>query len=793
MADTANSSDVAKTKDETADLAVLPVLPLKNSVLFPGMMMPLSVGRSSSIAAVEAASSSEDKMILVASQQNVQDEQPKLAELFQIGTRALIKKLDRSDGSVQIITQGVDRVVLLRAEAETPYVRARFRQMEKPDDHGPEVEALQRAILEQTSKIVELVNPQAGASLTQALGQMDDPLEQVYLLASLLPIDLPKEQALLAANTRTEALRLMHGYMAHESQVLELRNKITNQAQTEMGREQREYVLRQQLKAIQEELGESNPEQAEISELRRKLDEAELPEEIKKEAERELVRLERIPTASPEHQMTRTYVELVVELPWTKKTEDRLDLSRTREILDEDHFGLKEIKDRIIEHLAVMKLNPQAKSPILCFAGPPGVGKTSLGQSIARSLGRKFERMSLGGLHDEAELRGHRRTYIGAMPGRIIQAVRRAGAKNPLLMLDEVDKVGRDFRGDPTSALLEILDPAQNHEFRDNYLDLPFNLSDVFFITTANTLDTIPQPLLDRMEVLQLSGYSDDEKLQIARRYLLPRQLKESGLSGEQLSLPDQSLTRIIRRYTREAGVRELERTIGRIGRKVATRIASGDTHPATIGPEDLSEMLGPERFFQEDARKKLAPGVAVGLAYTPFGGEVLYIEALLSPTGEQVQLTGKLGDVMKESALAARSYVSSWLRGMDVDQEKLKSGLHIHVPAGATPKDGPSAGVTIAAALASLYVDRPVRSDTAMTGEITLSGLILPVGGIKEKVLAAHRAGIRRILLPRQNEKDLDDIPRHVRDGLEFIFVERIDDVLQSAIPDLTADLQAA
>jgi ATP-dependent Lon protease len=554
-----------------------------------------------------------------------------------------------------------------------------------------------------------------------------------------------------------------------------------------MSKEQREYLLRQQLRAIQQELGEQNPEQAEVALLRQRLQEADLPDEVRKEAERELVRLEKLPSVAPDYQLTRTHLELILELPWRKGTPDIIDLPLARKVLDEDHFDLEEVKGRILEHLAVLKLNPHAKAPILCFVGPPGVGKTSLGQSIARALGRKFERMSLGGLHDEAELRGHRRTYIGAMPGRLIQAIRRAGVNNPLLMLDEVDKLGRDFRGDPAAALLEILDPAQNFSFRDNYLDLPFDLSKVFFITTANTLDTIPQPLLDRMELLRLAGYSEEEKLQIARRYLFPRQLTEAGLTPEQLVLPDEALRRIIRRYTREAGVRQLERALGRLTRKVALRFAEGQTQAVTVRPEDLAEMLGPERFFLEQIRQQLPPGVATGLAWTEAGGDVLYVEATLLPSGRGLTLTGQLGQVMKESATAAQSYVWSHADELGIDRNLFRrSGVHIHVPAGAVPKDGPSAGVAMAAALASLYTHMPVRNDTAMTGEVTLTGLVLPVGGIKEKVLAAHRAGIRQVILPSENEKDLRDVPETVRREVKFTLAQRMDDVLAAAIPRL-------
>lgn len=774
---------------------IFPVLPLKNSVLFPELMMPLAIGRASSLAAVEEASSSEDKRLVVASQKSDSVEDPKLEDLFQVGTLAVIKKMSRGDGAIQAIVQGQERVLLDRNESsdESPFLKVRVVRLPQPADQSTEIEALHRTVLDQAGRIVALIEPQAQAGMSQIFAQFKDPLMQVYLLASMLPLDVDKEQAILAANTRVEALRLMVEYITHEKNVLELRQKIASQAQSEMGREQREYLLRQQLRAIQEELGETEPERAAVVELRDQLIEADLPEQAREEVERELRRLERIPPASPDHQVTRSYIELVLELPWKKTTDDNLDLEHAQTVLDEDHYDLKDIKERIVEYLAVLKLNPQAKPPILCFVGPPGVGKTSLGKSIARALGRQFERMSLGGLHDEAELRGHRRTYIGAMPGRIVQAIRRAGVRNPLLMLDEIDKVGRDFRGDPTSALLEILDPAQNSEFNDNYLGISFDLSRVFFITTANTLDTVPDPLLDRMEVLRLSGYTDDEKKGIAVQYLVPRQFSEAGLTEQQIVIPDQTLERVIRRYTREAGVRELERSIGRLCRKVAIKFAKGDSHAVTIGPEDLNTLLGPEKFFQEDARKTLPPGVAAGLAYTPAGGEILYIEAVLLPRGKEMKLTGKLGDVMKESAAAAHSFVHSWADRLGIEPDMLDHGIHVHVPAGATPKDGPSAGVAIATALASLLTGISVRSDAAMTGEITLSGLVLPVGGIKEKVLAAHRSRIRRVILPKRNEQDLEDLPQYVRDDLEFLFAEHIDDVLTAAIPHLNLAQQLA
>jgi ATP-dependent Lon protease len=656
-----------------------------------------------------------------------------------------------------------------------------------PQGKNPEIEALRREVGELASRALALTQPQAADQLRQLVAATKDPLRLVYTLAPMFNLDLEREQTLLEAPTVADVLRLMHSYLSTELQVLELRSKIANEAQSEMTKEQREYMLRQQLRAIQKELGGDNPEQSEIALLRERFDKAELPEEVRKEAERELARLERLPTAAPDYHVARTYLELLLELPWRTATEDVLDIPRARRILDEDHFDLKEVKERILEHLGVLKLNPTAKSPILCFVGPPGVGKTSLGQSIARALARKFERLSLGGMHDEAELRGHRRTYIGAMPGRLIQAIRRASVNNPVLMLDEVDKIGRDFRGDPAAALLEILDPEQNRTFRDNYLDLPFDLSKTFFITTANTLDTIPRALIDRMELLRLAGYSEEEKIEIAKRYLIPRQLKETGLSPEDCVITEEALKMIIAQYTREAGVRQLERAIGSIARKVALRRAEGDTQPVTVNAGELSTWLGPRRFSPEQARKQLPAGVATGLAWTEAGGEVLYVEATLLPNGRGLTITGQLGEVMQESARAAQSYIWSHAEELGIDRALFRGhGVHIHVPAGAIPKDGPSAGVTMATALASVYSKYPVRVDTAMTGEITLTGLVLPVGGIKEKVLAARRYGIKRVILPKENEKDLTELPEAVAKEMEFVFAEKIEDVLSVAIPHL-------
>jgi ATP-dependent Lon protease len=770
-----------------------PLLPLRNTVLFPYLFLPLSVGRSASQLAVQEALASEDKTIIVVAQRLANVELLTIDALYPIGTRAVIKKMVRSDDGIDILVQGIDRVVLDKLEQTDPFAKITVRTLPFPEDLGTEVEALQRAVLEAAQNVLQLSNPEAVANLKQFASQAENPLHLAYLLGSVLSVDQAKEQALLEAPTRLEALQILHGWLLHETQVLQVRAQIASKTQSEMKKEERDFVLRRQLKAIHDELGEDEEGSEGVSALRTRLETAKLPEEVRKEATRELNRLARIPAAAPDNQMIRTYLELLLELPWEKTTEDVLDLQNARKILDEDHFDLHEVKDRIIEHLAVLKLNPNANAPILCFVGPPGVGKTSLGQSIARAMGRKFERVSLGGLHDEAELRGHRRTYIGALPGRIIQAVRRAGVNNPLIMLDEVDKVGRDYRGDPTAALLEILDPAQNNSFRDNYLNLPFDLSKIFFITTANTLDTVPRPLLDRLEVLGLTGYSEEEKLEIAKRYLLPRQLSQSGLKSEQLTLPEESLKKVISRYTREAGVRRLEQMIGRLARKIAARFAAGQTDAVTITPEQVSDLLGPERFIPESARKRLPPGVSMGLAWTESGGEILYIEATLLPRAQFLRLTGQLGKVMRESAKTAHSYVWSHAAQLGIDPKRFRNmGVHIHVPAGAIPKDGPSAGVAMVVALTSLYSGRPARNDTAMTGEITLTGLVMPIGGVKEKVLAARRAGIKRVILPRENDKDLRDLPDAVRAETTIILVDTAEEALEAAIYGPIREFQA-
>jgi len=768
---------------------VLPALPLKNTILFPGLLLPLSVGRESSLRAVEAALKTEEKEIVLIAQRDAQVDVPQQDDLYTIGTRAVIRKSSRpNDGVMEILVLGVDRVVVVKLETTEPYLLAKYRVLPLPEDGGSEVEALSGALLELAEKAINLAQPHSATELTRMLsGSSDDPVKLAYLLASIFSLDVAREQKLLEAETRVDALRLIHSYLAHELQVLELRQKIASTARDEMSKEQREYLLRQQLRAIQQELGEKDADKAEVEMLRERFEKTKLSDEAKKEFERELARLERLPSGVPDYHVTRTYLEFVLDLPWDATTEDNLDIAHARQVLDEDHFGLKEIKERILEHLSVLKRNPDAKAPILCLVGAPGVGKTSLGQSVARALGRKFERFSLGGMHDEAELRGHRRTYIGAMAGRLLQSMRRAGALNPVLLLDEVDKLGRDFRGDPSAALLEVLDPEQNKTFRDNYLDLAFDLSKVLFITTCNSLDTIPQPLLDRMEILRLTGYSEEEKQQIARRYLIPKQLKATGLTDELIEFTDEGLKAIISGYTREAGLRRLERAIARVTRKVTLRFAEGQTEKMLVTPEVLGDLLGAEMFLPEQMRKTVPPGVVTGLAWTESGGDVLYIESALLPEGKSLTMTGQLGEVMQESAKIAQSYIWAHAEELGVDPEKIKNnGVHVHVPAGAIPKDGPSAGVTMTSAMASLYTGLPARSDIAMTGEVTLAGLVLPIGGIKEKVLAARRAGIHRVVLPQANKKDLRELPDHVRQEMQFHFVDRVEEVLSLVIPNL-------
>ncbi len=764
---------------------VCPVLPVKNVVLYPSIAIPLIISRKSSLACVEAVMASEHKKVIILGQRSYEREEPEFADLYTVGTIGVIRNTSReSPQELTITVLGEERVRVFFPQEQQPFMSSPYEELPEIRDQGQKIEALQRVLFDQIEKIQDILQLQTNYSINYTLQNLKDPLEQVYLLAYLINLDIDKRQKILEASSREEALTLMTRFLAHETQVLKLRKKITGEVSNQLSQEQRRFYLRQQIKAIKEELGEESIEQSDISQLREKLHKAKLSAAAEKEAARELQRLEGLPLAAPDYQLTKSYLELICELPWGETTVDNLDLDHARRVLDEDHYGLEEVKDRVIEFLAVLKLNPSASAPIICFQGPPGVGKTSLGTSIARAIGRKFERQSLGGLHDEAELRGHRRTYIGAMPGRIIQAIRRSGKSNPLLMLDEIDKLGRDFRGDPAAALMEILDPNQNREFRDNYLDLPFDLSKVFFITTANTLDTIPPPLLDRMEVIPLAGYTEDEKLVIAKKYLLPRQLQQSGIKPRQLQLPDSTLAEIIRKYTHEGGVRDLERSIGKVVRKTAITFAQGSGKNQSISKVKLRELLGPELFTMEKARRKLSPGISAGLAYTASGGEVLYIETSFLPGNGTLKLTGSLGEVMKESAQTALTYIWSQADKLQVNEKTIaQTGIHIHVPAGASPKDGPSAGITIATALASLYLKRPVKNHLAMTGEITLSGLVLPVGGLKEKILAAKRANIRTIILPAENRENFNDIPAVLTEGIEFIFVKTVGEVFSHAL----------
>jgi ATP-dependent Lon protease len=769
------------------------VLPLQNTTLFPETIVPLAVGRPRSVAAVESALATEEKLIacITARPNVVTDSDAKPADLFDVGTLVMIKRMERAEDSLHLIAQGTDRIKVLEWKQEEPHLRAVVRVLPDLTTIDPEqVEAAKRnvqSMIQEALTLLPGVPSEVGAIM---MGPVE-PVRLAYFLASILNLGVEQEQKMLEANTADDLLRLAHGYLARELEILQLRSKIATEAQSEMDKAQRDYILRQQLRAIQKELGEDESgEQAEAQMLRERLDKADLPEEVRTEAERELKRLEKLPQAAPDYHVIRTYLEYILELPWKKSSEDKLDLNEARKILDEDHYGLEDVKERILEFLAVIKLRPDSKSPILCFVGPPGVGKTSLGRSISRALGRQFERMSLGGVRDEAELRGHRRTYIGSMPGRIIQAIRRAGVNNPVMMLDEVDKLGNDYRGDPSAALLEILDPQQNNSFRDHYIDLPFDLSKVFFIATANQLGPIPPPLRDRMEVIALAGYSDREKLEIAKRYLVPRQISENGINADQLTIADAAIELLATRYTREAGVRQLERSIGSIARKVALKIAQGHIEKVIVDAKDIHDYLGAPRFYPEQARKELPAGVATGMAWTEMGGEVLFIEATLLPGGRGLTITGQLGEVMQESARAAQSYLWSHASEFGINPEMFKDyGVHLHVPAGAIPKDGPSAGVTITAALASLYTGRRVRPDTSMTGEITLSGLVFPVGGIKEKVLSAYRAGVRRIILPSRNDGDVEDIPEDVRKELEIVFVSRINEVIDAALEVLVAN----
>ena len=822
LEDLVSESQVQQDEDKLSIPDVLPVLPLKDVVIYPFAVQPLGVGQERSIRLIDDVMRG-DRLVVLVAQKSAEMEQAGPDDIFKIGTVARVARMIRMpDGTIQIIVQGLERVELGEFTQEKPYLMAHVALKPDTQEDDKETEAIKRNVVSFFQRLVALVQnvPEGVAAATLNL---EEARQVVYVIATFMQMELELRQKLLELDSVRAKLENLSNYLTHELEIFELGKKIQTSAQEEMGKVQREYLLREQLKAIQRELGEESEEQATANELRRKIDEAKMPEEALKEANRELSRLEKLPTVSPEYSIIRTYIELLASLPWSKSTGEKIDVPHARQVLDHDHYDLEKIKDRILEYLAVRRLKEERvaerlkreaeaataeadiegrtptqplqsdeatrqinREPILCFVGPPGVGKTSLGQSIARALGRKFARMSLGGIRDEAEIRGHRRTYIGAMPGRIMQTLRRVEANDPVIMLDEVDKVGADWRGDPSSALLEVLDPEQNYNFRDNYLDLAFDLSRVMFIATANALEPIPAPLRDRMEILELSGYTEEQKLHIARNYLLPKQLEANGLYKEELTVDDDALRRIARDYTREAGVRNLEREVGSLCRKVAKQIAEGRETPIAVTAEQIPEYLGRQRFFQEAAERIDRPGIATGLVWTAVGGEIIFIEAASMP-GKQshLTLTGQLGDVMKESAMAALSYVRSNAVALGLPQNVFEDqSIHIHVPAGAIPKDGPSAGVTMTTVLVSLASGRNVRSDVAMTGEITLRGKVMPIGGIKEKVLAAYRSGIRTVILPKKNEMDLmEDLPKELREQMHFVFVTDIREVLEAAL----------
>ncbi len=769
--------------DEVSIPQVLPVLPLRETVVFPESMTPLAIGQERSVQLVDDVVAG-DRMLALLTSRDAEQEQPTFDDTYDVGTAAVIHKMIRvPDGTLRVLVQGLRRIRLDERVDDDPYLVGRF--VELPDElvETPEVEALTRNVQGLFSRIIGLV-PYLPEELQLATANVDDPSALCHLVASTLRLKTGEKQTLLELVDVEERLREVSRILNRELEVFELGTKIQTQVQSEIEKGQREFFLRQQLKAIQEELGESDPERAEVDELRERLDAVELPEDVRKAAERELGRLERLPSAAAEHGVIRTYLEWILTLPWAATTADNLDLEQARAVLDADHYDLEKVKDRIIEYLAVSKLKNDLSGPILCFVGPPGVGKTSLGQSIARTVGRTFTRISVGGVRDESEIRGHRRTDIGAMPGTIIRALRDAESKNPVFLIDEIDKMGTDFRGDPASAMLEVLDPEQHVSFRDHYLDLPFDLSKVLFICTANTTDTIPSPLLDRMDVIHLSGYSEEEKFGIARKYLIPKQLREHGLTASRVTLHDKAVRLVIREYTREAGVRNLERQLAALFRKAATQIAKGEATKPKIDEARVREWLGPRRFSHEVRRRTSEPGVATGLAWTPAGGEILFIEASAYDGKGRLRLTGQLSEVMQESAQAAFSWARSNAADLGLDAGWFAThDMHIHVPAGAVPKDGPSAGVAMATAIVSRISGRPVADDVGMTGEVTLTGQVLPIGGVREKALAAQRAGLKRVILPHENEHDLDELPPETRDALEFLFADEVTDVLAAAL----------
>ena len=767
----------------------LPVLPLRETVAYPDTLSPLGVGQERSIKLVDDVLAANRMLVMVASREP-EDETPGPDQLYDVGVVGVVTRMLKvPDGSIRILVQGTQRVRIGDYVAEEPYLVARIDELPDVVEDSPELEALTRNVQKTFSEIIEQI-PYLPEELQLAVANVDDPSALSHLIAGALRIPTAEKEELLEEVDVGKRLRMIAKILARELEVIQLGSQIQSEVQESIDKGQREFFLREQMKAIQAELGEADEQQAEIDELRERIEAAELPEHALKSAERELGRLEKLPPAAAEYGVIRTYLEWLVELPWNEQTEDDLDIENAREVLDEDHYDMEKIKDRILEYLAVRKLNPDSPGPILCFVGPPGVGKTSLGKSVARALGRNFERISVGGVRDEAEIRGHRRTYVGAMPGTIIRALRDAGSKNPVFMIDEIDKMGSDFRGDPSSAMLEVLDPAQNSTFRDHYMDLPVDLSEVLFIATANVLDTIPGPLRDRMEMIPLAGYTTDEKMHIARKYLVPRQIEANGLKPGQIEFTDPALTAIIEEYTREAGVRNLEREIGTVCRKVARDFAEkdGKGKKVKVSGKKARALLGRQKFFAESRRRTRVPGVATGLAWTPTGGDVLFVEATAMPGTGRLVITGQLGDVMKESAQAALSFVraNASLVAPEVAEEWFaEHDIHIHVPAGAVPKDGPSAGVAMTVALVSLVTGRPVRNDVAMTGEVTLTGQVLPIGGVKEKSLAAQRAGIKLVILPERNEGDVEEIPEHERAELDFAYVDTVGEAVSIALED--------
>jgi ATP-dependent Lon protease len=770
--------------DAIQEATSLPILPLRESVVFPGGMTPLAVGQERSIRLVDEAVAS-DRPIALVTARSPEEEAERAEDLHEIGTSAVIHKMIRvPDGTLRILVQGLDRIHLETIEQTEPYLGGLFTTLPDVVEREKEAEALARSVESLFVRIIEIA-PYLPEELLLAAANAETPSALANLIASTIRLKTEEKQELLETVDVEERLRKLTAILSRELEVFELGTKLQSQVQEEMDKSQREYFLRQQLKAIQEELGETDEQQAEIAELRGQVDEANLPEEADKQARRELDRLAKLPPAAAEYGVIRTYLEWILSLPWNETTDDDLDLKAAKQILDEDHYDLEKVKERILEHLAVQKLTDKLSGPILAFVGPPGVGKTSLGKSIARALGRKFVRISVGGVRDEAEIRGHRRTYIGALPGTIIRALRDAGTKNPVFMIDEIDKMGSDWRGDPSSAMLEVLDPAQNSTFRDHYLDLPFDLSQVLFVTTANQSETIPAPLLDRMEVIRVAGYTEDEKVGIARRYLVPKQLEAHGLAPKQVTFTEKALRMLVREYTREAGVRNLDREIASLCRKAAREIAEGKRKGARVDERRVRAWLGKRRFSAEVRKRTSDPGVATGLAVTPVGGDVLFVEATAMPGSGKLTITGQIGDVMRESAQAALSWVRGHAAALGLKEDWFADrDVHIHVPAGAVPKDGPSAGTAMATALASLATGVPVSDDVAMTGEITLTGQVLPIGGVKEKTLAAERAGIGTVILPKENEADLDDLPEDVRESMRFVLADTIDDVLEAAFP---------